>query len=96
LKKRFFPRLDPQVYDLLKQWAADELRSVNGQIEYLLLQALRKAGRRSRAKETTGVCGTAHPHRATATGPSAERGQDSGTPQACPVYSCRRACSRPR
>jgi hypothetical protein len=45
VKKRFLLRLDPAVYRLLEAWAADELRSVNGQIEYLLVDALRRAGR---------------------------------------------------
>ena len=44
-KKRFLLRLDPQVYQALQRWATDEWRSVNGQIEYLLREALRKAGR---------------------------------------------------
>jgi len=44
-KKRFLLRLSAEVYDVLEKWAADELRSVNGQIEYLLLEAARKAGR---------------------------------------------------
>jgi hypothetical protein len=37
--------LDPKVMALLKQWSADELRSINGQIEFLLRQALVEAGR---------------------------------------------------
>ena len=44
-KKGFPLRLDPDVYDALQRWAASELRSVNGQIEYLLRGALRDAGR---------------------------------------------------
>lgn len=44
-KKAYPLRIDPHVYDALKRWADDELRSVNGQIEYLLTQALAKAGR---------------------------------------------------
>ena len=44
-KKGFPLRLDPEVYDALQRWAASELRSVNGQIEYLLRVALRDAGR---------------------------------------------------
>lgn len=44
-KKRFLLRLNAGVYDALEKWAADELRSVNAQIEYLLADALRKAGR---------------------------------------------------
>lgn len=44
-KKRFLLRLDPGVYERLERWAADELRSVNAQMEYLLREALRGAGR---------------------------------------------------
>ena len=44
-KKSFPLRLDEQVFDLLRQWADDEFRSVNGQVEYLLREALRDAGR---------------------------------------------------
>lgn len=44
-KKRFLLRLDPKLYDALEKWSADELRSVNAQIEYLLKEAARKAGR---------------------------------------------------
>ncbi len=45
MKKRFLLRVDPAVYEALEKWAADDLRSVNGQIEYLLALALRRAGR---------------------------------------------------
>jgi hypothetical protein len=46
LPKKGFPlRLDPEIYDALQRWAAAELRSVNGQIEYLLRCALQDAGR---------------------------------------------------
>ncbi len=38
-------RIDPDVSNALERWAADEFRSMNGQIEYLLSQALKKAGR---------------------------------------------------
>ncbi|HEY8342404.1 MAG TPA: toxin-antitoxin system HicB family antitoxin [Calditerricola sp.] len=44
-KKSFLLRLDPQLYDVLARWAADEFRSVNGHIEYLLREAARRAGR---------------------------------------------------
>jgi hypothetical protein len=46
-KKAFPLRLDPQIYDALQRWAAADLRSVNGQIEYLLRTALKDAGRLS-------------------------------------------------
>jgi hypothetical protein len=44
-KKPFVLRLDPEKLKALEKWAADEFRSTNGQIEYILDQALRKAGR---------------------------------------------------
>ncbi|GBC97324.1 hypothetical protein HRbin16_03146 [bacterium HR16] len=44
-KKRFLLRLDEELYEVLEKWAADELRSVNAQIEYLLKEAARRAGR---------------------------------------------------
>lgn len=44
-KKRFLLRLDLKLYEVLEKWSADELRSVNAQIEYLLTEAARKSGR---------------------------------------------------
>lgn len=44
-RKAFLVRLDPQILELLQKWAADDLRSVNGQVEYILRRALRDAGR---------------------------------------------------
>jgi hypothetical protein len=44
-KKSFVLRVQQEVYDALERWAADEFRSVNGQIEYLLSQSLKSAGR---------------------------------------------------
>ena len=44
-KKAFPLRLDPATYDALQRWADADLRSLNGQIEYLLRQALRQAKR---------------------------------------------------
>jgi len=41
-RKSFLLRMDPGLWAELETWAADELRSVNGQIEYLLKQALAK------------------------------------------------------
>jgi hypothetical protein len=43
-RKSFLLRIDEALYDELKRWADDELRSVNGQIEYLLRQALARRG----------------------------------------------------
>jgi hypothetical protein len=44
-RKKILLRLDPVVHDALACWAADDLRSTNAQIEYLLRQALADAGR---------------------------------------------------
>jgi hypothetical protein len=41
----FLLRTDPETLDALRRWARDELRSVNGQLEYLLRRALMEAGR---------------------------------------------------
>ena len=54
-KKSFPLRLDEPIFDLLKQWADDEFRSVNGQVEYLLREALRDAGRLKRPATPTAV-----------------------------------------
>jgi len=48
--KRFLLRLDPRLFDALRRWADDDLRSVNGQIEYLLADVARRSGRLSRAR----------------------------------------------
>lgn len=44
-RKPFLLRLDPDTFAALQAWAADDLRSVNGQVEFLLRRALRDAGR---------------------------------------------------
>jgi hypothetical protein len=45
-RKSYLLRMSPQLYADLERWAADELRSVNAQIEFLLTDAVRRAGRR--------------------------------------------------
>ncbi|MFD2701195.1 toxin-antitoxin system HicB family antitoxin [Paenibacillus shunpengii] len=53
-KKKSFPlRLDQATYEALERWAADEFRSVNGHIEFLLREALRDAGRLPGPKRIT-------------------------------------------
>jgi hypothetical protein len=44
-KKAYPLRISSEVLDAMQSWAQDELRSVNAQIEYVLREALRKAGR---------------------------------------------------
>jgi hypothetical protein len=43
--KRFLLRLDPRLFEALRRWAEDDLRSINAQIEYLLTEQARRAGR---------------------------------------------------
>jgi len=43
--KRFLLRLDPDLFETLRRWADDDLRSINAQIEYLLTDQARRAGR---------------------------------------------------
>ena len=44
-KKNFVLRIDEGTYEALEKWAADEFRSVNGQLEWIINQALNHAGR---------------------------------------------------
>lgn len=44
-KKKFLLRIDSNVYAALEKWAANDLRSINTQIEFLLTDALKKSGR---------------------------------------------------
>jgi hypothetical protein len=44
-KKAFVLRIDPAISEALEKWAEDEFRSTNGQLEYIISQALKKAGR---------------------------------------------------
>lgn len=49
-RKAFLLRIDPDLHDTLARWAADDLRSLNGQIEFLLRQAAAQSGRADRRK----------------------------------------------
>ena len=44
-RKSFLLRIDPKVLDAVQRWANDDLRSLNGQIEFVLRKALREVGR---------------------------------------------------
>ena len=44
-RKAFLLRIDPQVLDALRRWADDDLRSLNGQIEFVLRRVLQQEGR---------------------------------------------------
>jgi hypothetical protein len=47
--KPFVLRIDPETMSAIEKWASDEFRSVNGQILYLLDQALKKSGRAAKS-----------------------------------------------
>lgn len=52
MKKSFVIRIDEETFKLLENWAQDEFRSVNGQIEFLIHQGLQKSGRMKKIKTT--------------------------------------------
>lgn len=52
-RKSFLLRVDREVLDAVQRWANDDLRSLNGHIEFLLRQALKDAGRLSKARGVT-------------------------------------------
>ncbi|MBQ2855657.1 MAG: Arc family DNA-binding protein [Bacteroidaceae bacterium] len=53
--KSFLLRVDAETMDAIEKWAADEFRSINGQIQWIIAEALRKNGRmkKKKAKEDT-------------------------------------------
>jgi hypothetical protein len=53
-KKSFVLRIDEDVYKAMERWAADEFRSVNGQIEWLINQELKAKGRLKQKDENDG------------------------------------------
>ncbi|WP_295118263.1 hypothetical protein [uncultured Chitinophaga sp.] len=50
-KKSFVIRMEATTYEALEKWAADEFRSVNGQMEWIIAKALKEAGRDPKSKE---------------------------------------------
>ena len=50
-KKNFVLRIDEQTFKALEKWAADEFRSVNGQLEWLIDKALKDAGRKKKEEK---------------------------------------------
>lgn len=49
--KSFILRIDAQTMDAIEAWAADEFRSTNGQLQWIIAEALRKSGRLKKKKE---------------------------------------------
>lgn len=48
--RSFVLRIDSDTMDALEHWAADEFRSVNGQLQWIIAEALRRSGRKPRSK----------------------------------------------
>ncbi|MBU7599121.1 hypothetical protein JGS22_016265 [Streptomyces sp. P38-E01] len=72
-RKQVLLRLDPAVHDALARWAADELRSTNAQIDFLLRKALAEAGRRPK---------DARPHPRRGRPPREPAPEEAGGPEA--------------
>ena len=51
-KKPFVLRLNPETLEKVEKWAADEFRSTNGQIEWMLMQYLKEKNRQPKPKKT--------------------------------------------
>ena len=49
--RNFVLRIDGETMDALEKWAADEFRSTNGQLQWIIAEALRRSGRKPRAKK---------------------------------------------
>lgn len=60
-RKSFLLRVDPEVLEAVQRWANDELRSLNGQIEFLLRRALRESGRDRGPGDSGGGAGPREP-----------------------------------
>ncbi len=54
-RKPFLLRIDREVLEAVQRWADDDLRSLNGQIEFLLRRALRESGRETKPKKKDGA-----------------------------------------
>ena len=50
--KSFVLRLDAATMDALEKWAADEFRRINGQLQWIITEALRKNGRLKKSRQT--------------------------------------------
>ena len=56
MRKNFPLRIDADLFDAVRKWADDELRSANGQIEFLLRDALKRAGRLPKPRPPAELC----------------------------------------
>ena len=49
--KSFVLRIDAETMDAIEKWAADEFRSTNGQLQWIIAEALRSSGRKPKGKK---------------------------------------------
>ncbi len=56
--RSFVLRIDGETMDALEKWAADEFRSTNGQLQWIIAEALRRSGRKPRQKKKSMEDGT--------------------------------------
>ena len=56
--RSFILRIDAETMDAIEKWAADEFRSTNGQLQWIIAEALRRSGRKPRAKRATATTNT--------------------------------------
>ena len=60
-RKSFLLRVDPDLLEKIQRWANDDLRSLNGQIEFLLRRALRESGREAARERGTALTDDSNP-----------------------------------
>lgn len=53
INKSFVLRIDAETMDAIEKWAADEFRSTNGQLQWIIAEALKKSGRMKKKKNVT-------------------------------------------
>ena len=51
-KKPFVLRIDPEILKAVEKWAADEFRSTNGQLEWIINKALQESGRKNKKENS--------------------------------------------
>jgi hypothetical protein len=78
--KRFLLRLDPRLFEAIRRWANDDLRSINAQIEYLLTDQARRAGRLAHRRSGPQAPDTAPPEDDGEAGVDSERSPETVGP----------------
>ncbi len=61
-KKKFVLRIDERTMNMVEKWAADEFRSINGQLEWIIVNGLKSAGRYKKSTKTSEADTPDQPH----------------------------------